>query len=47
MIDGFRFGFIGHADGNPLIGLAVVSGFNAFLLLLVYKMFQTGYKLKA
>lgn len=47
LIDGFRNGFIGHADANPLFGMAVVAGVNLVLLSLVYRMFATGYKLKA
>ncbi len=47
MIDGFRYGFIGTADGNPLVGLAVVGGANLVLLAVTYRMFRLGYKLKA
>ena len=47
LIDGFRFGFIGHADGDPGIGAAVVLSVNAALWLLAYRMLATGYKLKA
>lgn len=47
MIDGFRYGFIGHADGNLWLGIAVMAGFNLFLWLVTYQMFATGYRLKA
>ncbi len=47
MIDGFRAGFIGHADSNILTGILVMAGVNAFLWILSYRMFKTGYKLKA
>lgn len=47
MIDGFRYGFVGHADMSPPIGLAVMAGVNVLLWLLCYRMFATGYKLKA
>jgi ABC-2 type transport system permease protein len=47
LIDGFRHGFIGRADGDPLLGLAVVAAVNAALLLLCYRMWLTGYRLKA
>lgn len=47
MIDGFRYGFIGHADGSLIAGLAVVGGADALLLLLAWRMLATGYKLKA
>ncbi|MBF0562141.1 MAG: ABC transporter permease [Alphaproteobacteria bacterium] len=47
LIDGFRQGFTGHADGNPWGGLAVVSAANLGPLALAYLMFRKGYKLKA
>ncbi len=46
MIDGFRAGFIGHADSEPLLGVAVMAGANALLWTLCTHMFRTGYKLK-
>ena len=47
MIDGFRAGFIGHADGSLTIGIAVMVGINAGLLALTHILFARGYKLKA
>lgn len=47
MIDGIRYGFLGHADGNLTAGLIVMAGINGFLWLLCTWMFRTGYKLKA
>jgi ABC-2 type transport system permease protein len=47
MIDGFRYGFIGHADGSLAIGAAVLVGVNAALLLLSFHLIARGYKLKA
>jgi len=47
MIDGFRYGFIGSHDSNPLLGLAVMAGINTFLWLSCRQMFVTGYRLKA
>lgn len=47
MIDGFRYGFIGHADSSLGVGAAVVSLVNLGLAFLAYRMFRTGYKLKA
>ncbi len=47
MIDGFRAGFIGHADSSIGLGIAVVGLVNLALSLLAYRMFKTGYKLKA
>jgi ABC-2 type transport system permease protein len=47
MIDGFRYGFIGHDSALPLTGLAVVGGTNVVLLILSYLLFRSGWKLKA
>ena len=47
MIDGFRYGFIDHADAPPLNGVLVMLGVDAVLLLLVYRWFKRGYRLKA
>lgn len=47
MIDGFRYGFIGHSDGTLMIGLAVMAVANLALWVLVLRMLATGYKLKA
>lgn len=47
MIDGFRYGFIGRSDADPLIGAAVMLGVNAALLLLAWHLVRIGYKLKA
>ena len=46
LIDGFRYGFIGHADGSLLIGVLVVISVNVALWWLCHVMFATGYKLK-
>ena len=46
MIDGFRAGFIGHADSDILTGILVGIGVNAVLFLLALRMLQTGYKLR-
>jgi ABC-2 type transport system permease protein len=47
MIDGFRYGFIGHTDTNPWLGAAIMLGVNAGLGLLCWRMFARGYKLRA
>jgi len=47
MIDGFRFGFIGHADAHPWTGAAVLIGANVALAALCYGMFKRGYKLRS
>lgn len=46
MIDGFRYGFIGHSDGNVNIGLAVLIITNLAITILTYRMLKTGYKIK-
>ncbi len=46
-IDGFRAGFIGRADADPLLGAAVMLVVNAALFALCLRLFATGYKLKA
>ena len=47
MIDGFRYGVIGHSDVDPMIGAVVLAAVNALLWGLCYWMFARGYKLKA
>ncbi|MBV6631536.1 MAG: ABC transporter permease [Alphaproteobacteria bacterium] len=46
MIDGFRAGFIGHADGDLTTGIIVGVVTNAVLLVLALRMLQSGYKLR-
>lgn len=47
MIDGFRYGFIGHDQATPLLGALVVLGVNAGLGLACWLLLRSGYKLKA
>ena len=47
MIDGFRYGFIGHADGDLTVGLLAMALANGVLWALCHRMFATGYRLKA
>jgi ABC-2 type transport system permease protein len=47
MIDGFRCGFIGRSDGSLVTGAIVVGVVNLVLIAITYRMFKTGYKLKA
>jgi ABC-2 type transport system permease protein len=46
-IDGLRYGFIGHADGSLMTGIAVSIGINALLIALAFRIVARGYKLKA
>jgi len=47
MIDGFRYGFIGHADSNLTLGVVLLAATDAALFALCHWMFRTGYKLRA
>ena len=46
MIDGFRYGFIGYADGNIAVGVVVMAAINLTLWVLCTRFFGIGYKLK-
>ncbi|WP_345811961.1 ABC transporter permease [Paraburkholderia sp. PREW-6R] len=46
MIDGFRFGFFGMSDINPLVSLAIVAGFFVVLAVIAMRMLAAGYKLR-
>lgn len=46
MIDGFRFGFIGHSDASPGVGLLVVTLCFMALSALTLWMLRSGYKLR-
>ena len=47
MIDGVRFGFTGHYDGNVLLGALFLALVNAALWFLALRLVRVGYKLKA
>lgn len=47
MIDGFRYGFTGHADGNLAIGMTLMVVSNLFMAWLCWWMIRTGYKIKS
>jgi ABC-2 type transport system permease protein len=46
MIDGFRYGFFGMSDINPLVSLAIVAGFFVVLAVVAMRMLASGYKLR-
>ena len=46
LIDGFRYGFIGHAEGSLIIGVALTAGLTLALFGGCLWMFVTGYKMK-
>ena len=46
LIDGFRYGFIGRAEGSVLVGATMTGGLVLALGFVCFRMFQTGYKIK-
>jgi ABC-2 type transport system permease protein len=46
MIDGFRYGFIGHADGSLPAGTCVLAGADLLLGLAAWQLIARGYKLR-
>jgi ABC-2 type transport system permease protein len=46
LIDGFRYGFIGHADSNIMIGVVLTAALDVALFLICYRIFVTGWRLK-
>ena len=46
MIDGFRFGFFGQSDVNPLMSFGIVALFFATLAGLAVQLLKSGYKLR-
>ena len=46
MIDGFRYGFVGHADGSLAAGMAVLAGADLLLGLAIWRLIARGYKLR-
>lgn len=46
LIDGFRYGFIGHADGDIAVGVAITLAINAALLAACYGVLRSGWRLR-
>ena len=46
MIDGFRYGMTGYHDSSLTIGILVVTTTTLLLAIVVYKMLETGYRIK-
>jgi len=46
-ISGFRYGFLGTADSEVLLGASVLIGLNAVLALVCYRALSAGWKIKA
>jgi ABC-2 type transport system permease protein len=47
MVDGFRYGFIGHAEASLGLGIAILVGLNALLWAVTLRLLIKGYKLKS
>jgi ABC-2 type transport system permease protein len=47
LIDGFRYGFTGHADGSVETGVLIVIGVNAALWIASDRLIRKGYRLKS
>jgi ABC-2 type transport system permease protein len=47
MIDGFRYGFIGRADGSLMVGVAYTLVLAAILAAIILQIFRTGWRLKS
>lgn len=47
LIDGFRYGFIGHADGNLTAGVVMVAALTVGMFLWCWRLFVTGWRLKS
>ena len=46
MIDGFRYSFIGKADGSIFIGLIYLSALSLISWLVTYLLYKRGYKIR-
>jgi ABC-2 type transport system permease protein len=46
LIDGFRYGFLGHAEGSLAVGMIMTVVLTAALGFGCWRMFVTGYKIK-
>jgi ABC-2 type transport system permease protein len=46
MIDGFRYGFFGHSDIDPIFSLSIVSVFFVVLAAVALSLLRSGYKLR-
>ena len=46
LIDGFRYGFIGRAEGSLAVGASMTAVLVVSLGFICYRMFETGYKIK-
>ncbi|WP_427454054.1 ABC transporter permease [Litorimonas sp. WD9-15] len=47
LIDGFRYGFLGEADGNVMIGVALTAAINLILFVIVLRVLKSGWRIKS
>ena len=47
MIDGFRYSFIGQADGDIKIGLIYLSVLSILIWFISYLLYKNGYKIRS
>ena len=47
LIDGFRYGFIGHAEGNLLIGVVLTAVMTVVMAVACWLVFRSGWRLKS
>ena len=47
MIDGFRYSFIGKADGSILVGLLYLTVLSFVSWFVTYILYKKGYKIKS
>jgi ABC-2 type transport system permease protein len=46
LIDGFRHGFLGVGDTDPWLSIGIVTGFAVFVILLCWRLWHIGWRLK-
>ena len=46
MIDGFRYGLTGHADGSLIVGIVVMIAANLLLVVICHQVIAKGWRLK-
>ncbi len=46
LIDGFRHGFLGVGDSDPWLSIGIVTGFAIFIVLLCWRLWHIGWRLK-
>ena len=47
LIDGFRYGFIGQAEGDLMVGVLLSAGLTFLAALAAYEVFRRGWRLKS